>query len=265
MKKMIAVSVAVVFAALGSSVVRAQSTTDKVTERKARECGHYLPDDQHAYDLCAIKYGIEPASTSDGQADRLSQDRSTWANKAQVSDGPFGFERGMTVEQVTKLLGKPVKDNPNGSVTWDTAPKPYPAFEAYLLTFSPKDGLLKVIAIGKDIQTGENGSQLKSAYVEILDAISTKYGPADTRIPRDYCTGNSTECQSEYWMLTLFNKDRIANTFWIAPTFYPNFVTTIDVDCVAQGLNKGYFTAAFEFLGWSAYVESINSKQNSNF
>jgi hypothetical protein len=48
--------------------------------------------------------------------------------------GPFGFERGMTLEQVTKLVGKgtPSVKNPTVVFTFTSAPRPNPAFEKYV-------------------------------------------------------------------------------------------------------------------------------------
>ena len=66
------------------------------------------------------------------------------------AQGPFGFERGMAREQITKLVGgKPAKTN--SDIVWETDKSPIPNshFESFTLFISPTQGLLKVIAIGR--------------------------------------------------------------------------------------------------------------------
>ena len=64
--------------------------------------------------------------------------------------GPFGFEYGMTREQIIKLIGKQaVKETKGDTMDVTTAPKPHPAFERYILIVSPDKGLLAVSALGK--------------------------------------------------------------------------------------------------------------------
>src|ERR1700675_3671928 len=79
--------------------------------------------------------------------------------------GPFGFDYGMTKNQVIALVGadKILKeDGPLLRVA--AAPKPDENFEAYLLIISPDQGLLKIIATGKTLDTSEFGTELRVYY-----------------------------------------------------------------------------------------------------
>jgi hypothetical protein len=81
------------------------------------------------------------------------------------ASGPFGFDKGMTRSQVIQLVGNDAVDAKNSdadTLVIKTAPKPHPAFENYMLVFSPKDGLVKLIAIGNTIESDSYGTQVKN-------------------------------------------------------------------------------------------------------
>jgi len=62
---------------------------------------------------------------------------------------PFGFHKGMTKDQITSVVGtQNIKEQKGDLLVATSAPKPNPIFEQYLLTVSPTQGLLKVMAIG---------------------------------------------------------------------------------------------------------------------
>jgi hypothetical protein len=69
-----------------------------------------------------------------------------------ANSGPFGFEHGMTREQVVTLVGrdavKHFKGDLDDIVTLVTAPKPHPDFEEYMLMISPERGLVKILVSG---------------------------------------------------------------------------------------------------------------------
>jgi hypothetical protein len=111
--------------------------------------------------------------------------------------GPFGFRRGMTREQIIKLVGKAAIDS---SQTQDDilavrkAPVPDPAFEEYWLIISPTEGVLKVTGVGITVKTDPFGTELRAAYMNAVGAVTRKYG--DTKGIADGCIAhpkNSTE------------------------------------------------------------------------
>ncbi len=186
---------------------------------------------------------------------------------AQTPQGPFGFERGMSPEQVIKLVGQPfhVEDD---EMFFSMAPKPNDEFEDYLLTFSPTEGLLAVVAFGRDIQTGDDGDELQTAYHNTILGVESKYGPPDTDEPSTVCSGDDTECSnSQFWMMSLLDKNRVADSFWglhqTGP--YPNKVSTIVVSVMATDIHTGFIICGFSFAGYDAYNDSKKAKQNSTF
>lgn len=184
---------------------------------------------------------------------------------AAPSVAPFGFEYGMTKEQVIQKLGKTALVKDSGvNVTFSSAPNPHPDFEMYVLAFSPQKGLLKITALSKDIETSDDGAELRTKFDAFLGALREKYGKADKDF--DFCKGNDVECRSEYFMLTLKGKNRYLNSFWSrSKANLPPHLYTIGIEAVAMGINKGYIELAYEFDGWNEFVDEINKKRNSTF
>lgn len=127
---------------------------------------------------------------------------------------------------------------------------------------SPKKGLLKVMAIGKTIKTGDSGFEIRSAFDDISTGITQKYGKPFKTF--DFCNGGVGCTDLEYWMLALLQKNRTLAAFWKSPEL-PNYVTAIDVSAYALSLNSGYLNCAFEFEGFHEYSEEKNAKQNESF
>jgi hypothetical protein len=126
---------------------------------------------------------------------------------------PFGFHKGMTKDQITSVVGtQNIKEQKGDLLVATTAPKPNPIFEEYLLTVSPTQGLLKVMAVGQDIQAGDTGAEVRSAFDDVVQGASQKYGKP-TKI-FDFCNGG-TGCDSDsYWMLSLLGKNRTLMAYW---------------------------------------------------
>lgn len=88
--------------------------------------------------------------------------------------GPFGFERGMTKEQVIKILGrKAIQNEGTDNLRFNTAPKPHDDFASYDLIFSRKYGLEIVTAFSKQF---DRGTELKDEYSRIKTALNSIYG-----------------------------------------------------------------------------------------
>jgi hypothetical protein len=76
--------------------------------------------------------------------------------------GPFGFQYGMSKQDIIRLVGRAsVKDEKSDMLTVTTAPKSHPVFEYYMLMISPQKGLLKIVAVGKDVASNDYGEQVK--------------------------------------------------------------------------------------------------------
>jgi len=184
---------------------------------------------------------------------------------AQPMPGPFGFERGMTRAQIIALVGESqIKPNNDPHIlVMTSAPKPNRQFETYALFIAPKEGLLKVMAVGVSIQSGDSGFDVRQAYAGIVNGISQKYGAPAERFDR--CFGNEVECDSpEYWMLSLVQKNRSVMSFW-GPGEYENGVTAIMVEIVPLTTHYAYITVHFEFKGFEAFADARETDQNKSY
>ena len=134
------------------------------------------------------------------------------------STGPFGLRRGMTKSQVISIIGHDAvkKETTNAlggsSLTVTSVPKPFREFEEYQLFFSNTDGLLKIIAIGKDIPTSEEGAELREHYSDLKQLLSNTYStPQEIDFVK---SDNSALAEPGNFMLSMLEKERDLSCFW---------------------------------------------------
>ncbi len=183
--------------------------------------------------------------------------------------GPFGLTRGTTKAQVIQLVGKSavVEDTPDAlggtDLVISTAPKPYEEFEKYLLIISKSDGLLKVVAIGKDIDTSADGEQLRDHYTEVLNALSSTYSTPTNSY--DNLKEGSIWSDPQDFMMGLLRQDRTLTSFWFASKDVPikDDITAIKLSVGASSNSVGYITLGYEFLGFDAYADQLSAKAGS--
>jgi len=181
---------------------------------------------------------------------------------AYPQTGPFGFEKGMTPQQVIHLLGKPARSD-GDQLMFDKAPKPHAGYGIYSLTFAPKEGLLRVIAGGHFIETDDHGTELRSAYQNTVEGISRKYG--EPRLVVDRCNVSSEVfCADENWMYALKEKKRELRAFWIPGTGVSH-VSAISVEAVPVDHKRGALEVTFEFTGWEAYADAQREKEDQKY
>ena len=152
--------------------------------------------------------------------------------------GPFGFEKGMTKEQIIVLVGKDAVDEKKSTgnvLVLNTAPKANPDFDSYTLTISPKKGLYSIEASGKPIFIGDEGGSLRRLYNLTVAAIANKYGAPyidDERCP--YMLGNpcsQTETYLKAMRDDLYKENHSSSAIWdIRKEQAVNSVITILVD-----------------------------------
>jgi hypothetical protein len=173
--------------------------------------------------------------------------------------GPFGFEPGMTREQVIRLVGQDnvVQEDSHGDVLiLRTAPIPHPAFERYLVIISPKNGLLKIQAIGVDISTNRFGRDIRSKFAEIRNALIGIYGsPEDF----DFLLDGSIWTDPQHWTMGLLKNERTLAADWHANGMF------FWLRARAVSLEKGYLALGCEFAGFDQYTDSKKADQNKAF
>ncbi len=187
------------------------------------------------------------------------------ATKARGNpSGPFGFEYGMTREEIIKLIGKQaVKETTGDTMDVTTAPKPHPVFESYVLTFSADKGLLAVSALGKDVPTNVFGEEVHSQFLELRAALSKIYG--DPSLTADEVQAGSIWNDPQDWMMGLLKKERSVVSIWNLKSAPVNHIAMIMVKAAALSQEKGYNSVKYEFEGFEAFTDAQKAKVDSNF
>ena len=135
----------------------------------------------------------------------------------------------------------------------------YPDFESYSLLFSQKNGLCKILAIGKDIKSGDSGSEVKSAFNSLDESLSKKYGKG-----KKYDFTSSKYESPEYWMMYLLKKNRTLDKFWMKKygSTLLNNLSAIALNANASDMSTGYLTLSYEFENFSDCVDEAKTENS---
>ncbi len=179
--------------------------------------------------------------------------------------GPFGFEYGMSKDQVADLIGKHAirqysRKTPNLYMA-TTAPNPHPAFGAYFLIITPEKGLIKISAISFDIKTDSSGEAVKGRFQDIQEAVEKAYGQGKNF---DGAKDGSKLADSKDWMKSLNKKERTLSTFWELKKS-KNHIEAISLEAKALNPKRGYLLLSYEFEGFGSYVNANQNKEDSVF
>jgi hypothetical protein len=180
--------------------------------------------------------------------------------------GPFGFNYGMTKEQVIAIVGKDaVLKDQDYLLRVSNAPSPDPAFEAYLLVISPTKGLLKIMATGKTIESSAYGTELKVGFMSVRDSVARRYGAPSENF--DFVQPGSALNQPSDWMAGLLKKDRKLGATWeFAPTekkpreAKDDHLTGIFIETMGLRRNTGWVTLSYEFEGFDKFFAGLKKK-----
>jgi hypothetical protein len=180
--------------------------------------------------------------------------------------GPFGFERGMTKDQIIAIVGKDAVIKDQGYVLRVIkAPKPDSAFEAYTLLISPDKGLLKIIAAGQTIDSSPFGTETQVEFSRIRHSIIEKYG-APTQ-DYDFVQPNSRLAAPSDWMASLLKKDRKLAAGWDlseekhkSGDAKQEHLSSILVESMGLKINAGWVQVSYEFEGFDEFYETVNKK-----
>ena len=175
-----------------------------------------------------------------------------------VAAGPFGLNKGDSLSALKPLGLEPAKSA--GFYYAKSVPSPHPQFSFYGLGITPEEGLCKIIAISKPIETSVYGSELKDRFESMRDALIAKYGEGKTY---DYLRHGSIWDESKDWMMALIKKERVLETYWTGGT-YPDGVTGINLEVSADERDSGQITLSYEFDNFAACRARTKAKDNES-
>lgn len=121
--------------------------------------------------------------------------------------GPFGLWMGMKVEDFTCSL----TEIQTCKFRANEVPKPHSAFQWYGLLITPGQGLAWAKAIGKPIESGVHGYEIRAAF----DAMEAKLAATYGRHKRhDFLLEGSIWNEPRDWMGAFLQKERILAAEW---------------------------------------------------
>jgi hypothetical protein len=178
--------------------------------------------------------------------------------------GPFGFNYGESRKHVIAEVGASnVLKNDTYSIAVSTAPKPHPNFEEYVLFFSPTQGLLKIIAIGKDVETNSAGEQLQESFHKTELSLSEIYGTPKTL---DYLAEGSIWNEPRDWMMGLVKQDRNLVSMWdTSEKVHSEHISAVILEAIALSRETGCLRLIYEFDGWGQMSDEIRRQQDKVF
>jgi hypothetical protein len=174
--------------------------------------------------------------------------------------GPFGLHAGMTKQELSRI-GK--LEQPEGSLSYSlsTVPLPHRSFESYMVVITDKAGLCKISAIGKTVFSSVYGTELQSAFDDVEEALTKKYGSHERT---DGLRSGSIWDEPKDWMMGLHQKERYLATYWFLDrgATLSDHIVAIALEAHALSGNKGWLELSYEFDNFKACKDELTSKSN---
>ena len=171
-------------------------------------------------------------------------------NKSGKGSGPFGFDIGMTYDQVKAACGGKEPEHIADDRYYVKPKKAHPLFEKYIVWISDSVGLYYIKAISGEISTSKYGTEIKSRFQSVLKPLESKYGEfyLENRVKQDYYFKDD-----EYWMSSISQGARTYNASWfVNAENYQNYdgLFGISMGISAQYSFSGYIWIEYEFLNY---------------
>jgi hypothetical protein len=175
--------------------------------------------------------------------------------QADCFAGPFGFSKGMSLAQIQKLVGK-IKKEEDGVYSTTKVPTPNASFQDFILYIHPSLGLVKILAISKDIETNGSGENFRNKFNEVAASLEKQYGRGEKL---DYLKKGSLLGEPKDWMKSLLKKDRSLQVFWEG-TKFPDNILAIVLRADAESENAGIISLCYEFEGFNTWEDRKKGK-----
>lgn len=132
-------------------------------------------------------------------------------NKSGKNSGPFGFDIGMTYEEVKSACNGNELEYISDDRYFVKPKKSHPTFEKYIVWISNDYGLYYIKAISYDIHTSNYGTEVKNRFDNILYTLESKYGDF---IKTDKVDENYVFNGEQYWMTAIKEGARTYSASW---------------------------------------------------
>ncbi|HVG46244.1 MAG TPA: hypothetical protein VM890_15985 [Longimicrobium sp.] len=177
---------------------------------------------------------------------------------------PFGLRMGMTVRDLAAY--HPVaSERVAGLYTIRSAPAGQPEFDEYMVLISPRQGVCKVVAIGRRVSTGEFGEELRAAFDRLERVLTPKYGDGNQM---DDLKEGSLWTEPRDWMRSLRQHDRTYQTLWRTADGDPLPPNLASVQLEANASSSpgvGFLVLGYEFSNFHACRDELNAGRGNAF
>lgn len=179
-----------------------------------------------------------------------------------VQAGPFGLEKGMSLEDVRRL-GNFIPDRDAYWYRSSTIRNGHDNFEGYSVLIVPGFGLCKVLGVGKDINSNAFGDQVRSTFQDLSAALAQKYGPPSSQY--DFVKAGSIWKDPNDFMMGLVKEERVLSAYWVGKgVSLPDKLQAISISARATASTKGYVNISYEFDNANACLDRSKARNNSN-
>ena len=200
----------------------------------------------------SAKYGLVASPLPQQPAVALEAAPSDPSRKQEpeipAGNGPFGLQAGASKEIIERMTGSSLelRDKTQSLYSLSTPPNPNDSFESYGLIISPTVGLCQIRAIGKTINSNDYGHQLKSAFDNLKDALTSVYGKPEVL---DLLMPGSLWKNSNEWMMGLYKQDRSLIAEWNSSNTIPfkSDIKRITMAARAENSSTGYIMVQYSF------------------
>jgi hypothetical protein len=173
--------------------------------------------------------------------------------------GPFGLSMGMSLEQLKKQ-GKITLTEHKFTYQTTSLIGGHPDYQLYSLFLTPKQGLCKILAASKTINSGSSGRELIEKYDRTVASLTRKYG-APTGSD-DSLDEGSIWNEPRDWMMSLLKKER---TIWTSFSNRQDSINVLSVSPVALSGESGIINIIYAFDNVYKCVEESNVSKDSKF
>ena len=167
----------------------------------------------------------------------------------------FGVNMGDTV---SKHGGVSIGD----SLYRIKVPQPNSEFESYLALATPSTGICKVIGIGRDYKNDSYGTQIRSSYASLQQALNSKYGANKTF---DFIRSGALWDKQNEFVWSIFKNERTMATFWTRNegSTLPATMTGVSLQIKSTSASSIYIGLTYEFANSDECRGLIKNSQNS--
>ena len=182
-------------------------------------------------------------------------------NKSGKGSGPFGFDIGMTYEEVKAACGGSEPEHIADNRYYVKPKKTHPLFEKYIVWISDAVGLYYIKGISRDIRTSDYGTEAKRQFSNLRAVLEKKYGRfslTDTIKPDYYWK------DEKYWMQALSEGARTYRAQWsVTKENYKDFDglfgILLGIDCASKYLtSEAYIWIEYEFQNYGDAQEALD-------